>query len=353
MKRRPGDPLYRLLRTFLALRNVPLTGDARPEMPDDWAPLLPRLRAQRLRPLAYWVTRELREYPPDPVRTELESAFYSTILRYDLLRTSVAQLGAAFVTAGIPVIALKGLVLADHLYPHPACRPMEDIDLLVRAEDLETASRTVASLGYSDKSFGVEDFRHPGTGIVVDLHTELLNTTRVPSRRKAWNPDLHAWWKRAHPLPPYPGVWFLDPQDHLAHLCHHAWLHHGLQRPLALVDICLLLSEIDERQGKGTWPQREGVGSEARGLWYALRACQHRLGVILPEGYGRVSRPVDSGLVENLVHALAIRGWLPERARYGYLALAIPPGNRLRLLRQLLSAKRNQAKARPCREARR
>jgi hypothetical protein len=353
MRRQPGDPLYRLLRTFLALRNVPLAGDATPEMPEDWAALLPRLRAHRLRPLAHWVARKLTGKPPDLIRTELESAYYATTLRYDRLRSALAELGGAFAAAGVSVIALKGLVLADHLYPHPACRPMEDIDLLVRAEDLETAARAVVSLGYSDRSFGVEDFRNPDTGIVVDLHTELLNTTRVPSRRKAWSPDLRIWWNRAHPRPSCPGVRSLDPQDHLVYLCHHAWLHHGLQRPLALVDICLLLSEIKERQAKRTWPQREGMGTEARGLWYALLSCQYRLGVVLPEGCGRDSRPVDSGLVENVVHALAIRGWLPERARYGYLALAIPPGDRMQFLRQLLSAWRNHAKARSCLEGRR
>jgi hypothetical protein len=350
MRRWPRDPLDRLLRTFLALRNVPLAGDATPEMPENLAALLPRLRSHRLRPLAHWVARELRANPPDSIRTELESAFYATTLRYDQLRSSLAQLGAAFVTAGIPVIALKGLVLADHFYPHPACRPMEDIDLLVRKEDLEIASHTVVSLGYSDKSFGVEDFRNPDTGIVVDLHTELLNTTRLPSRRKAWSPDLCLWRNRARPLPSYPGILFLDPQDHLVYLCHHAWLHHGLQRPLAFVDICLLLSEANQREAKKTWPQPAGMGSETRGLWYAFLSCQHRLGVVLPEGCGRVSRPADARLFENLVHGLAIRGWLPERARYGYLALAIPPGNRMQFLWQLLSARRNRAKARSCAE---
>jgi hypothetical protein len=353
MRRQPRDPLYRLLRTFLALRNVPLADDATPEMPEDWAPLLPRLRSHRLRPLAHWVAGELRVRPPDLIRTELESAFYATVLRYDQLRSSLAELGAALAAAGTSVIALKGLVLADHLYPHPACRPMEDIDLLVRPEDLEAASHTVVSLGYSDKSFGVEDFRNPDTGIVVDLHTELLNTTRLPSRRKAWSPDLHTWRDRTRALPSYPGLRSLDPQDHLVYLCHHAWLHHGLQRPLAFVDICLLLSEATEGQGKRTGPQREGMGSAARGLWYGLLACQHRLGVVLPEGCGQDSRPVDSGLGERLVHALAIRGWLPERARYGYLALAIPPGDRMQFLRQLLSARRNHAEAGSCSEGRR
>jgi hypothetical protein len=330
-----------------------LAGDATPEMPENWAALLPRLRAHRLRPLAHWVVQELKGKPPDPIHTELESAFYETILRYDRLRSGLAELGGAFAAAGVSVIALKGLVLADHLYPHPACRPMEDIDLLVRAEDLETAARAVVSLGYSDKSFGVEDFRNPDTGIVVDLHAELLNTTRVPSRRKAWSPDLRIWRNRARPLPSYPGILSLDPQDHLVYLCHHALLHHGLQRPLAFVDICLLLSEANEHQTKRTWPQREGMGSEARGLWYALRACQHRLGVVLPEGRVRVSRPADARLFENLVHGLALRGWLPERARYGYLALAIPPRDRMQFLWQLLSARRNHAKARSGPEARR
>jgi hypothetical protein len=329
--------MYRLLRTFLLLRHVPLTGDATPDPPENWAALLPDLHTHRLRPLAYWVARELGVHPSDPIHAELESAYYAAALRYDHLNLSLAEIGGAFLSAGLPLIALKGSALASRLYPHPACRPMEDLDLLVRPHDLEAASHTLASLGYSDKSFGIEDFRNPETGIVVDLHTELLNTTRIPSRRAAWRPALDAWWDRARLLPSLPGVWAFDPQDHFVYLCHHAWLHHGLQRPLAFLDICLSLPEVAASQQRGVWLQREEWGSAARGLWYALLSCQRRLGVVVPAGYG----PVNAGPFEHIVHASATRGWLPELARYGYLWLAIPPKERMKFLRQLWSADRS------------
>jgi len=331
------DLVYGLLRTFLLLRHVPLSGAATPDPPESWAALLPGLRTHRLRPLAYWVARELGANPPGPIHAEMESAYYSAALRYDHLSAALAEIGGAFFSAGLPLIALKGSALASRLYPHPACRPMEDLDLLVRPHDLQAASHALASLGYSDKSFGVEDFRNPDTGIVVDLHTELLNTTRIPSRRKAWSPDLDAWWRRACPLSSHPDVWAFDPLDHFVYLCHHAWLHHGLQRPLAFLDICLSLPEVAASQQDGVWTQRDEWGSARRGLWYALLSCRHRLDVVIPRGWG----PVDAGLCESMVHALATRGWLPDTARYGYLWLAIPPQERMKFLRQLWSADRS------------
>jgi hypothetical protein len=331
------DSADRLLRTFLLLCGALPSEDATPEAPTDWEALLPCLRRHRLCPLACWVARTLRAELPDGIHRELESAYYGAALRYDLLRSSLARIADAFSVLRGPVIVLKGPALAERLYPSPACRPMEDLDLLVRTEDLPAAAHVLASLGYTDRSFGPEDFRDPDTGIVVDLHTELLNTTRLSARRTAWHPDLDRWRARAAPFPLAAPASLLHPQDHLVYLCHHTWLHHGLRKPLALLDVCLLFADLEAHAQEGELLRRPDLEAARRGLWYALSACGRRFGLPLSERMRRNLRPADAGPTERLVHALAVRGRLPENARYGYLWLAIPPRHRLRLLSQCLS----------------
>ena len=53
-----------------------------------------------------------------------------------------------FSNSGIPVIALKGLVLRD-LYPHPCLRTMCDADLLVKPGDMDRAGRVLKEAGYA------------------------------------------------------------------------------------------------------------------------------------------------------------------------------------------------------------
>jgi hypothetical protein len=253
----------------------------------------------------------------------------------------LAEIADAFARSGLRLIVLKGLPLAEWLYPNPACRPMEDIDILVRPEHLPSASRLILSLGYSDKTFGIEDYRNPETGIVVDLHTELLNSTRLPVRRSAWDPHLNLWWNRARPSGAYPAVYSLDPQDDLIYLSHHAWLHHGLQRPLGLLDICQLFSELDQdKLNPGRLLERDDIEEARRGLWYALISCEKRLGLLIPPTFQHALFPVSAGLLERAIHGVATRGWLPTNARYIYLWLAIPRQERRRYLRQSLSSGR-------------
>jgi hypothetical protein len=54
-----------------------------------------------------------------------------------------------FAREGIPVVALKGVVLAVLVYSEPALRPMQDVDLLVRSGDLEAADAALRGLGYA------------------------------------------------------------------------------------------------------------------------------------------------------------------------------------------------------------
>ena len=321
------------------MRGVPISGSPKPDLPEEWTPLLPALREHRLRPLAYWVARSLGVPPPAVVAEELQSAFYSSAVRHDRLRAALAEIADAFARSDLRLIVLKGLSLAERLYPDSACRPMEDIDILVRPEDLPSASRLILSLGYSDKTFGIEDYRNPETGIVVDLHTELLNSTRLPVRRSAWDPRLNTWWNRSHPSGSHPAVYSLDPQDDLVYLCHHAWLHHGLQRPLGLLDICQRFSEIEQgRQKSGRLLERDDIEEARRGLWYALISCEKRLGLLIPPTFQDALRPVGAGMLERSIHRLATRGWLPTNARYMYLWLAIPRQERRRFLLESLSS---------------
>jgi hypothetical protein len=332
-----------MLTAFLASCGLALQKTPALPAPERWAALLPTLRAQRLRPIAYWVARQSDFRLSPGVGEELKSAFYVAAVHHERLRFALAEIEDVFCRGGIPLVVLKGLSLAGWVYPDPACRPMDDIDLLVKPEHLQAASQLLTSLGYSDKIFGIEDFRNPATGIVVDLHAELLNTTRFPVRRAAWCPDLDAWWNRTRFLPSHTHVRSLHPHDHLVYLCHHAWLHHGLRKSLGLVDVCLLLRKIEADVTGESVLQREDIGAARRGLWYALLSCQHRYGHALPDTLQRNLRPNNTGPFERMIHALAVRGRLPEAARYGYLWLTIPSRDRVHFLRQFLSASRNAA----------
>src|SRR5260370_40743738 len=59
------------------------------------------------------------------------------------------EIRTALAAQNIPIVALKGIVLAFLAYPDPSLRPMNDIDLLLDEKHLDSAVRILRNLGYS------------------------------------------------------------------------------------------------------------------------------------------------------------------------------------------------------------
>lgn len=74
---------------------------------------------------------------------------------------------AACEERGIRPIALKGAHLAAHVYPEPALRPMNDIDLLFEPAQLPAAEQMLSELGYGGKHKSAET----GAGVTKHLST--------------------------------------------------------------------------------------------------------------------------------------------------------------------------------------
>ena len=132
----------------------------------------------------------------------------------------LAEVFTALAAHGIPAVTFKGWALA-RLYGRPGLRPVGDVDLLVRREDLDHARGVLA---------GFEG------GAEVDLQADL--SRYLPDRSIE---DLLA---SAIPID-VPGgtVRVLAPSDHLRLVCLHQ-LHHGSWRPLWLCDVAVLVEGL-------------------------------------------------------------------------------------------------------------
>jgi len=132
----------------------------------------------------------------------------------------LASVFAAFGTHGIQAATFKGWALS-RLYGRPGLRPVGDVDLLVRREDLGHARAVLA---------GFEG------GAEVDLQADL--SRYLPDRSTE---QLLAATERID----VPGgfIRILGPSDHLRLVCLHQ-LHHGSWRPLWLCDVAVLLEAL-------------------------------------------------------------------------------------------------------------
>lgn len=139
-----------------------------------------------------------------------------------LLRAAVEPL-TSFHKHGIETLTLKGAALATLYYPSPGLRPMEDFDLLVRAERAAEAINLLSEARWTSiyqTPQAMIPYEHAceftdGAGRRIDLHWHALGV----GLRKIGDDDL---WDAKMPFK-IAGVdsFALNPADQLLHVCVH------------------------------------------------------------------------------------------------------------------------------------
>jgi len=261
-----------------------LAGLGRPEAADHlavwlgesvaWPELLAEAHRLRVAPLVYAGLRSAAvDAVPPAVLDALRRATLAVGARSARLEQAAASAIAAASEDGIPVLILKGLALQNLAYPPGTTRPMDDVDLLVSPTDSPRLSRLLRSRGYRNDLRGEEDFFAPDLSHSVDLHTDLVNTTRLPARGALWAEPFQEIWRRRQRFALGPTqAWTLGPQDCIQHLAVHAVHHHGMQGALWLADLLAALQ---------TWPAavyavRGAPAGVRRSVWYCLEVLATR-----------------------------------------------------------------------------
>lgn len=217
--------------------------------PLDWSELLNQADRHGIAPLLH---HHLGQVPsctvPDIARTTLADKSRSCLAWNLLLRHELVRLLGLFNQAGIPVIPLKGLYLADLLYEDPDLRPTSDLDLLVRTQDVQASQQVLEQAGCtrladSDQgadyhvSYVTTDGR--AGRVLIELHGA-LGESHVAGL------DIKAVWHSASPITwEDRTIWTMALPDLFLYTCLHA-VKDGLASIRSLLDITLLL----ERYGQ-------------------------------------------------------------------------------------------------------
>jgi len=247
----------RLLCDFLSGRKIP---EARLEKlsPADWESLVDWALHFKVGGVFY---REIksRNFPteliPVDVRNRLREAYRNLATMNTSLFFDVLKVLKSLADNQLPVIALKGPSLAKDIYGDIALRPMSDMDLLVKEEDLVRAGRTLLTLGYQqyfpawESVLKTHHHLPPFTnksGTLIELHWNIV-TPDSPIKV-----DLDGLWERACLIKvDNVEVRIFSPEDLFLHLCIHAGFH--LQTGLDLIPLYDMAGLIKTSEDKIDW----------------------------------------------------------------------------------------------------
>jgi hypothetical protein len=168
-----------------------------------------------------------------------------------LRRHVLGQLSRALSARGERALLVKGAALALTVYPHPAARPMKDIDLVVplRREAAVLSALSAGGLEIQRDAARPESARMLETQlfatagalrVLVEVHASLDKIAPRPV-------DPEALLGRALPAPELAGLFLPDPVDHALLVVQHA-ASHEFRHTMALLDTELLLRRGLDRE---------------------------------------------------------------------------------------------------------
>jgi hypothetical protein len=290
------------------------------------------------------VVRNLRRlgwpHVPEPIRKELEAAERLNAVRNRLLARGLVRILERFAQAGIPVIPLKGVALAESLYGDVSLRVCSDVDVLVPRHAVEPAIGLLQADGFT----GADRYHTRTTEIELLLRSNMEYCLLSPPASFRYVLELHwdiAWrwhadsemvdhlWADARPGTVLGAdAWALSPEWGLLYLAFHA-ARHRWSALKWLVDI----HEICVRGGldwTGVQDRARRFGLE-RALHLTLGACRTLLGTPLPPALARHAPPRRLRVLR--VAPVTVGGW---QEALSAVRLFSRPADKLRYLGRLL-----------------
>jgi len=206
----------------------------------------------------------------------------TTNLNYDrlayniLLYEGLSNILPLLQEKGTDVILLKGVALAETIYPHIGLRAMSDIDLLVRKEDFPEVQEILLSLGYELKKgsrfFYVKKDKIP---LAIDLHYDIAYM-RSDEINRVWKDALRVKVSGIDAL-------IMSPEDTLIYVIIHFVINHGFPMHKWMKDIDLLVGHY--RLNWKTILQRARAYHLEIPIYYTLYNIKERFRTAVPQEF--------------------------------------------------------------------
>lgn len=173
---------------------------------------------------------------------KFQSVFYQNIL----IKSQTDLVLREFEHNGLDVIPLKGTLFSEEQFGHLGARPTSDIDLLIKASDMNQAIESVKQLGYKQKEKQIPNHFHTSFSkylpeskipLTIELHWDIL-------KKDTANLEITEFWKEGYLINDSLHVKQLSDYHLFYTICLHGW-RHNMDSLKYFIDIIQLLINLD------------------------------------------------------------------------------------------------------------
>jgi hypothetical protein len=287
-----------------------------PEHAPNWTHLVEKARQEGVSAVLFHnITKHhLEDLVPRDSYRDLSNHYYVNLKRNMSIIGVLREVLATFQQAGIPCIVLKGIALAELVYPSIGMRGMSDVDILVKKEDLFTVDEHLSSHGYTSADSTVTKAVHNPVGYLASLeyrknasplnlhvHWHTVNTS-VPATMFVEQIDINRLWEHSavttvadsHAL-------MLRPEHLIIYLCEHALrVGHSFDRMILICDIFFSIKAFEKIINWDFLVEESRWFNLSRFVYYSLSIVKHYTSLDITDGCIAKLRPPDISLGEKL-----------------------------------------------------
>ena len=324
-------------------------GTMPPEHAPDWIRLVEKARQEGVSAVLFHniTSHHLEDLVPRDSYGDLSNQYYANLKRNLSIIGALREVLATFQEAGIPCIVLKGIALAERVYPNIALRGMSDVDILVRKEDLFTVDEHLSSHGYTSTDSTVTKAIHNPVGYLASLeyrknasplnlhvHWHTVNTS-VPATMFVEQIDINRLWEHSavtsvansHAL-------MLRPEHMIIYLCEHALrVGHSFDRLILICDIFFSIKVFENIIDWNFVSEESRRFGLSRFVYYGLSIVKHYTSLGIPDECIAKLKPSDMSWGEKFFLSLQLNNRRIRGSSYFvYLAMNRERSDKIRFI---------------------
>jgi hypothetical protein len=270
---------------------------------DDWNTIIYKASAHKVAPLLYYSLSNTNNgnLVPDDVITTLHRLYLQSSLINTQKYYELSKVLKALENDNIQAIVLKGFAVAGLIYENIALRPMGDIDLLAKSEDILRINNILSDLGWENKSRHLLTNKQRLTG---DL-TYLKGSTLIELQSKLYlMPNFNSWENISSVAIDGTNVPILKLDDFLLHLCLHLNKHIlcGFSSLVWVCDINEMLKKFGDRIDWNYMIQTARVYNAESDLYRVLSLINSISATVIPLDINKLKKDGLSISIYDIMH---------------------------------------------------
>ena len=257
---------------------------------------------------------------PEYVRDWLRDSYYAIAATNTLMLESLEEIQKEFQSRGIDFLTVKGSILLNDIYDDIGTRPMNDIDILVKPEELHIANSVLLEIGYGNEDYSPKEYSRGA--VALEVHTRLEELVTPVRLKMEFVPstisDKKIWLNRIdNKLLGFP-LSTPSMEDMLALTVLHTAFKHEFERFIWIIDFVRLIRKHVREKGWRAILKIAGDTGIHVLMNDLLKYAQMALGLQVPSHVYRKLSNMGNSLLQRELLSAVFKGRLDGLSRHAY-----------------------------------